>query len=293
MSRLCSSHKAARMRIAAARSVRAIPGIRRTIVTGDMIFQWRADGPIAITQPVHALLAGQIAEAWGNESTWRPSPWDPLVAATRRHDDGHAEWEAAPTLNANGAPHDFISIPNSERLRIFSKCVEMVDDPHIALLVSMHVTGLLLGRLEPGSSRLIDSLNGNDLEEAESFVASQQLFQHETQKALDARYLIQQYRLLQVFDRLSLILCMQPPGHTADMTINYVPLVRGATEQEMTMKIEGEKAFMSPYPFGSDKVRVSIKGKKLSGHSFRSIQEYHRALAQAPDEEIGFKFVRG
>jgi hypothetical protein len=76
------------------------------------------DAVVAITQPAHGWVAGQLARAWAwgdPEDGGSPGPVPPPEAvclATEQHDAGWAAWEAAPTLDPRtGRPHTFLTVP--------------------------------------------------------------------------------------------------------------------------------------------------------------------------------------
>ena len=52
---------------------------------------------IAIPQPSHAWLYGQMARPWGNEHFTAPTPYDEVCLAAGQHDIGWLDWEMTPT----------------------------------------------------------------------------------------------------------------------------------------------------------------------------------------------------
>jgi hypothetical protein len=65
----------------------------------------RKDGldVIAIPQPCHAWLSGQMARAWGNEHFAAPMPYDEVCLAAGKDDIGWLDWETTPALDAGPA----------------------------------------------------------------------------------------------------------------------------------------------------------------------------------------------
>jgi|GEM_PF-5530565 len=61
----------------------------------------RRDGldVIAIPQPSHAWLSGQIARDWGNEHFAAPTPYDEVCLAAGQHDIGWLDWAMTPALD--------------------------------------------------------------------------------------------------------------------------------------------------------------------------------------------------
>src|SRR5690606_10174456 len=100
---------------------------------------------LAITQPGHAWLSGQLAAHWGNELTGEVNPRADVVLAAEQHDIGWLEWEAEPTLNPpTGRPKTFRELGTHEHLSVWAPAGPraLVYGPYVAMLVSMHGTGL-------------------------------------------------------------------------------------------------------------------------------------------------------
>ena len=77
-----------------------------------MLYRQEKQGRIAITQPMHAWLSGQLARAWGNERFGEVTPWGEVYLGAEQHDVGHTAWEQAPTLNPQtGLPYSFLEMP--------------------------------------------------------------------------------------------------------------------------------------------------------------------------------------
>ena len=53
-----------------------------------MLFREDPDGVIAIPQPSHAWLSGQMVRAWGNEVFARPAPYEDVCLGAEQHDVG-------------------------------------------------------------------------------------------------------------------------------------------------------------------------------------------------------------
>ena len=61
-----------------------------------MLIRDAGDHWLAITQPAHALLAGEVARAWGNAAVARPDPFAEVCLGAEQHDVAWAEWDLAP-----------------------------------------------------------------------------------------------------------------------------------------------------------------------------------------------------
>ena len=259
-----------------------------------MILQPRGNGLLTVTQPDHGRLAGHLAEAWGGDA-WRPEPWGPLVTAAHRHDDGWFPWEEAPTLLPDGRPVDFLTLPTANRAHLYRRSVHVVAprDLHAGVLTSLHVTGLFLGRYQPGKTRAIDMLSGREREVVERFVAEQEAWRAEMLGRIDAPHLTEQYELLQVFDMLSLTMCMRPGEELEGMNFDRVPMRPGAEPARMTVHRQGDTVILDPWPMASPSVTVGVPARYLAATRFPDVGTYRRALADAPVERLTFVLARG
>ncbi|MGH6801467.1 MAG: DUF3891 family protein, partial [Methylocella sp.] len=103
----------------------------------------RKDGldVIAIPQPSHAWLSGQMAVAWGNQRFAAPAPYDEVCLAVGQHDIGWLDWEMAPALDAGtGLPQEFFRVPSKLHITLWREGVSRarIFGRYPALLVSLH-----------------------------------------------------------------------------------------------------------------------------------------------------------
>jgi uncharacterized protein DUF3891 len=106
-----------------------------------MLLREDGDAVIAIGQPAHAWLSGQLARAWAEPF----EPWEEVCLAAEQHDVGMAAWEGRPTLNPDtGLPRSFMQLTLDEHLEIWWSAAPLVvpQSRYAALLVSMHGTAL-------------------------------------------------------------------------------------------------------------------------------------------------------
>src|SRR5919202_3885471 len=110
-----------------------------------MLLRRDGDNVVAIGQPAHAWLSGQLARAWGNERFGGVEPREEVCLAAHQHDIGMAAWDAAPTLNRDtGLPHSFVEMPIETHVELWSRAWQLAlpQSRYAALLVSMHGTAL-------------------------------------------------------------------------------------------------------------------------------------------------------
>ncbi len=85
-----------------------------------MIVRLAATTAQIVTQVDHAVVSGQLAEAWGGDAVPALDPPDSVIAAARLHDIGWRHWEVEPRLNPDtGQPTNFLDVDIHEHLRLY------------------------------------------------------------------------------------------------------------------------------------------------------------------------------
>jgi hypothetical protein len=101
-----------------------------------MLFRTQGADVIAISQPMHAWIAGLLLRAWNEPST------DALLLAAEQHDIGWLDWEVAPTFDeTTGRPHLFRDVGASSHAPMWACGVDRALGAwgaHVALLISRH-----------------------------------------------------------------------------------------------------------------------------------------------------------
>ena len=101
-----------------------------------MLFCNHNSGVLAISQPAHAWISGQLLRAWAEPLG------EPLLLAAEQHDIGWLDWEAAPTFDPEtGRPHLFRHVGAATHAPMWTRGVERALaawGAHVALLISMH-----------------------------------------------------------------------------------------------------------------------------------------------------------
>ena len=263
-----------------------------------MIVRDRGDSWQVVLQPDHADLAAQFARAWGNEQGFAaPTPLAPVVVAAARHDDGWAVWERAPALDREGVgPRNFLDVEVPSHLAFYRAMIAAVldQDPYAGLLVSMHGAGIYRGRYGTQPSlRLTFADEVRD--QVEAFVAEQE----DLHARLVARLGVSEderwtnYRLLQVYDRLSLYFCLRDVEAGEPDTLEPVPRDYQGEEATVTLEPTGPwRVTLSPFPFAESPTtfrlvrRLLPKREGLDGKSFR------REFAAAVPEDVEITIER-
>lgn len=253
---------------------------------------------LCISQPEHAHLAGAMAEAWGHPPFLPPVPRAEVLRAVAEHDNGWLEWEAAPGLDpTTGRPVHFTEMPVAEHLAIWRRGVQRMleANPYAGLLVSMHGAALMRFRLEP-TARTPET----DRAAVRTFLAEQERLQAALREGLTLRpryreavrpaRLTANFRLLQLLDALSLLLCC---GETEPQTFTAVPLGEGQRRTDLEVTPAPDGAALSPYPFTREPATFAVTGRLLPVRRLEGPAALHAAWTQAPERRLTFTLRTG
>ena len=237
-------------------------------------------GILAIGQPSHAWVSGQLARAWGNERFGALHPWEEVCLAAEQHDIGMAAWDLEPSFNADtGLPHSFVQMPLEVHLGLWNAAARRLvrQSRYAALLVSMH--GVRLYQL-----RDLDKLAPNDADAVRAFFAEQRAFQGELKRTLSANEesIERNSDLIWTWDGFSLALCLGWPPWSA----KRVPVAEGPTvEVRLTPDLAGSIA-VDPWPFSTNQVTVHCEGQRLPAAGYATEGDLRAGLATAPWETL-------
>jgi hypothetical protein len=226
---------------------------------------------IAIPQPSHSWLSGQLVRAWGNEAFARPAPFEEVCLGAALHDIGWLPWEAAPTLNPEtGRPHNFLEMKPATHTQLWTNGVQqaLAFGRYPALLVSLHAKTIYTTFFN------FEKASPDDAQLVRAFLNKQKEFQHTTIEALAVDPLLRSdvtseavgrnRRLVAATDRMSLEICW---GITDEATIPNVPTTGTDVTELRIRSPHGDPAdlTLSPWPFATDHVEVFCEGRHLRG----------------------------
>jgi hypothetical protein len=251
-------------------------------------------GWIAIGQPSHAWISGQLARSWGNQRFGSVEPADEVCLAAEQHDVGWTDRDLVPIYNLEtGRPRSFMEMPLDIHLGLFTKGpLSLVSQSrYAALLASMHGWRLYarrdLGRSSPG-----------DADAIRAFLAEQREFQQALLDALRADpatapaatdELIERNSLLiWTWDYLSLAVCLG----WARASAKDCPTAEGTVDLELTLGADPTQIKLEPWPFTEPEVTVHCEGRRLP-QRFGDEQEMREAFAAAPWETLEFELAPG
>ncbi len=287
----------------------------------------RRDGRlILIRQQDHGVLAGDIADLWGNDRFDAPKPLDQVRLGAAIHDDAWAEPDAEPLFHeGEGRPQSFWEMEIEKHIPLYRPGVEAAfrKDPYVGLLVSMHWTGLYRGRWGMQSRMIQHGVSGRtaverdlddavDEQERHWIDVRQGLIQGEIRSEFEAN-LWHNYDLLQAYDFLSLFAGLgdHRPAPNAESqvfadiirTVDHVPGPRriqnvptaiAGQRVELTLTaVEPSVVSVDPYPFQSDEVELSVQGTAIEDRRYSNQDEARAALEQGEKLMVTCRMIRG
>jgi hypothetical protein len=240
-----------------------------------MLFRDQSSGVLAISQPAHAWISGQILRAW------RERLPEPLLLAAEQHDIGWLDWETTPSFNPQtGRPHMFREIGAAMHAPMWIKGVERARaawGAHVALLVSRH--GGVIYRRYVDRHRVAEA----DAAAADQYLASQAPVEQAwaAMLRLDDEIMRRETAFVALADALSLALCgdLKAP-------LELEAPVRASETVRLRLADKPDAPFtftLSPWPFGEDALTFEAEARALpAGGRFPDEAAMRRWLA-APE----------
>jgi Protein of unknown function (DUF3891) len=213
----------------------------------EMLLRPDGDDFIAIGQPAHAWLSGQLARAWAEPF----EPWEEVCLAAEQHDVGMAAWDGSPKLNPDtGLPRSFMELELEDHLEIWWRAAPIVlqQSRYAALLVSMHGTALYARR-------------DLDDERVSAFLAGQAELQAGLLETLRADPRTARFATDEIVRR------------NQQLVWRWDSLSLGL--------LLGWDLELDPWPFRDDPLSVRCEGRRLTGR-FDDEEAMRHALADAP-----------
>jgi hypothetical protein len=240
-----------------------------------MLFRTQSSPVLAISQPAHAWISGQILRAWAAPLS------EPLLIAAEQHDIGWLDWETAPTFDARtGRPHLFRDVGAALHAPMWSLGVKRALEAwgaHVALLISRH-GGVIY-------SRYVDrhKVSPEDAAAADLYLKTQAPIEAAWARrlGLDARALSNQSALVALVDALSLALCgelrtpleFEAPDRNGDMLSLRLAEKPG----------EPFEFALTPWPFRVDVIDLEGEARALPAAGRFADEAEMRAWFAAPE----------
>ena len=208
---------------------------------------------LAISQPAHALVSGQLLAAWGRPLDER------VVLAAGQHDVAWLDWEVAPSFDPQTRrPREFRTIGAAEHAPMWERGVERALAAwgrRVALLVSRHGSTIYRRFSDRHRSAGGPGLAADEAA-ARDYLSRHQRLQDDWAGALglDADAVAHDADLIAFADTLSLVLCGALPA-SSRLDIGQQPIMLSA-HPDGTFGLD-------PWPFAVDRLSVEIEARPL------------------------------
>lgn len=255
-----------------------------------------------IKHPDHAELAGAFAAAWGNAMFRVPEPRQRVLFGIARHDDGWSMRDANPVTTREGKPSAFSielvgkysafeEIDLDEYLGVRDRAMRIIAerDAYAALLISMHTCNLLTEHADRAT------IAPEGLVLLDAFLEKLRGYQHELRAAIHAdrsldtaakqeQTIIENFRLLQACDNLSLLTCVaySSPAHL----LHPLPLSDGTTAEVRVLPLGPRLFRLAPWPFAERELRFEFPVRHVEGKTFSSSEELRVVFSNAPEQKL-------
>ncbi|MEO6435404.1 MAG: DUF3891 family protein [Tepidisphaeraceae bacterium] len=254
---------------------------------------------LLITQHDHALIAGELAERFGNEQFATPQPLESALRGINLHDCGWPLHDDEPTLNKDGKPLDVFESTPQIALKVWSASADRAaaQDPYAGLLVSLHVLSLSVFATTqtPFEHEKFDLENPHDkfaltrfqhkeIERQENLrmtlgLRTDRPTHHKQQQEVTQKkedQLTFNFRLLQAMDVISLAACCSRPP--AAQTQDLLPHP-GGTPLRLSLSRQGNDVIVDPWPFADPPIELKIPVTHIPGRKYMDLDDLHTAYA--------------
>jgi len=242
-----------------------------------MLVQARFDGRLRLfRQHDHALLSGELAMSWvGIEREPHLLPFD-LVLATALHDFAWSDLDRTPTLDPeSGRPHAFNTLPLEPKLEAYARGLDQMErlSAYSAFLASLHYTSFL------------------ETESAGAFQDAEAERRRRLGSAMDVEarsdeQLLEELAYLQLFDNLSIFLCLSPPSVDDGEQHGWVDDLRHLNSPNGSILhftwLDEDLLHVDPFPFRAA-LPLQLRYRELPQQEFESQEELSTLWAAAPE----------
>jgi len=256
-----------------------------------------------VMQPDHADLAAQFPAAWGNAEFAPLRQRESMITAAARHDDGWCVRERWLEVDDDGRPVSFIEVDAVSHMAFYRAGIVDVTrrDTYAGLMCAMHGAGLYRQRYgaQPELGRLPDAEPHKDLVDAFLSEMEDSYADRRRQLGIGENEQWAGYKLLQLFDRLSLYFCGIPK--LSDDAVHVLPAVpMDYEDKETEMALTPLASFepfaprhvrIDPYPFVESPMAFRMDRRVFAKRAWTS-EEFRRELRETPTETIEIRAER-
>jgi hypothetical protein len=250
---------------------------------------------LLFTQHDHALLAGRLAEQFGNEDFAKPSPR--AIQGVALHDCGWPLHDDRPTLNAKGEPLHVFESPVWIGVQVWSASARRAanKEPYAGLLASIH--GMHLATFVSQFHK-----SPRDLFELNKFQHDQVELQETIRRSLHMRLDIAvnhglakaglspeedqlrfDYHLLRAMDQVSLaLLCSETPFDAIELEPRP-----GVAPVSLRLDRLGDFSVgLDPWPFTLFPLVFRVPCRRMTADTFSDVETFRNAYDDAPPEQL-------
>jgi hypothetical protein len=285
-----------------------------------MLITRRGDHLTLITQPEHARVAGQLAEAWGNERFAVPAPRQALICAAAHHDDGWHELDSEPAYNPDAQrPANFVELALERTVGPYSRGVESVyeRDGHAGVLVSMHFSGFYTARWGISGGSPVHHPLAREVvatQEARWMPALRQAWGYRGPRSEFDAHNWHAYEVLQVLDVISLALGLTDLSQVSDdgdpvavtsvlgaldqpagpRLVPGMPIAAGGQRVDLKLRVIAPyRVRLDPYPFAETGLWLTMVAREIPDRMYASAEDAASAYHAAPARELAIELVAG
>jgi len=240
-----------------------------------------------------------------------------MVFVAEAHDNGWWYWDIDPEVDDQGVPITFRRTPRESLYTFINQGINnlLEKDLYAGLIASMHHAGLPQHRYGtlPAVPRRQDEHTQKFIREREPFnkdLMAKVAAMKEYDGVNSADYLWFNYRMMQVFDRLSLFFCCNFDLEKATASesqsqddkdygrafyrsaINSTPTRFGQQDIELCLTPVGKtKLRVEPFPFDQSELKVSVRGRIIPRRPYRSQEEFRDVYRRQPRQTFEYMLV--
>ena len=262
-----------------------------------MVLRHDATGVLAVGQPSHAWLCGQLARAWGNERFGAVQPLAEVALGAEQHDVGMGRWDLTPVRNPDtGLPQSFMEMGAAVNAGLWSvgPARLVTQSRYGALLAIMHGRRLYERQQLESAAPADATAIGAFLEHAGELEAT--LLASLRADPVVAAYatpelVARNSQLVWIWDTISLALLLD----WAPFKLRSVPTADGEAVDVAMDPAPGSaggavSVSLDPWPFAVEAVRLHCEGRRLE-RGFDSDAQLADGLARARWETVEFELV--
>jgi hypothetical protein len=226
-----------------------------------------------------------------------------VALASGLHDEGWREHDELPLYDPKKkAPLHWRDIEVPQHVVLYAEGIRRViaQDPYAGLLASMHGAGIYTRRYGTYQVKMT-TISEAVRPVMETFVAEQEAEQARLKRLVwnpsqrrseFERALWFQYELLQIWDRLSLFVCLNDPARPAEDRLGPMPLTVGGPEVDLSVRMTGDgRIEAEPYPFDVPALDVTVPARWVPDRPYETAGDVRAALRAAQDATIRCRFV--